>query len=292
MRISFNQDYIRFRPNAPLRNTEETFLLLKKGGFDTVDYAMFGYDPTSNLSLRQDYLDQAKNLREFCDGQNMVINQTHLPFYEARPMPDGYVDILLRGVQTSSVLGAKCVVVHADTYYLKEGEKWNENVVLNEIYDVFAPVVELAEKLGVKIAMETLFEHFGSDERRMRYCSKIEELDAIVGKFNCDTVGVCWDFGHTKMAYGNDQFKMIKQLKSKIIATHIHDNAGIYDQHSIPFTSQTNWAEGMQTLAQMGYEGDLTFEIAFGAIPDDLIVDYIKYVRKTGDYLKNLFNSK
>lgn len=288
MRISINEDYLRRRPNLLRRSHEEALKLLKDGGFDTADFGMFGLFHPEKREEENPIL-FAEQMRAYCDSIGIRINQTHAPFYEGIPMPDGYVERLKRCVEKSAILGADCVVVHADTWYEPKYIQWHYPTVVNTVYEVFAPVVELAEKKGIKIAMESLFEVQGSLYHRTRLCSLVEELDDIVGRFNCDSVGVCWDFGHANMAYGAEQFQAMKRLKSPIIATHVHDNIAKYDNHNLPFQGNIDWEEGMRTLAELGYEGDLTLEVGYGGLPDSLVLNFIKYAYKTGESLVSLF---
>jgi sugar phosphate isomerase/epimerase len=287
MRISINEDYLRRTVEGPRRTPMQTIQLVKNGGFDTVDFGMFNL---KTVCQGQEHQKWVREHREFCDKLGVKVNQSHVPFFEGRPMPEGYVERLLQCVEDSAVLGADCVVVHGDTWYEPDYIQWDYDKVLNHIYEVFAPAVDRAAKLGIKIAFETLFEWQGSLYHRMRFSSFVEELDDLVGKFHCDTVGVCWDFGHAAMAYKNDQCKAMERLKSKIIATHTHDNIAKYDNHNLPYQGSINWEECMKTLAQKGYEGDLTLELGYGAIPEPLLPEFIRYAHKVGEHLVSRFD--
>ena len=289
MRISLNDNCITPRHRLPRRTQKEAIRMMHEAGIDTVNFSLLDYDPNINIALGENYIAAAKDMREYCEGLGMKINQTHVPFFENRPMPEGYQDILKRCVETSALLGADCVVVHADTWYDTDYVQWDYDKVLASIYEVFAPVVDVAAKCGIKLAMETLFEWCGTPEHRVRFCSYIEELDAIAGKFSTDIVGACWDFGHGRMSYGAGQFEMMKKLNTKIIAMHMHDNTGRMDAHTLPFIGNTDWFEAMKTLADIGYAGDLTFELNYLNLPGELAVDFMKYVRKTGKYLISQF---
>ena len=282
MRISINEDYFRNRPSGTRRSQKESLKLLKESGFDTADFGMFHLVSEGERFGREKWINEH---REYCDQIGIKINQTHLPFYEGIPMPDGFVKRLLQCVDDSAVLGADCIVIHPDTWYKENYVQWDFNEVLTTVYDVLAPVVDRAEKVGIKVALELMFEHIGSLYHRVRFCSNIEEIDAIVGKFNCDTVGVCWDFGHAAMAYKQDQFKYMKKMNSKIIATHVHDNIYKYDNHNLPYQGAINWDEGLRTLAEVGYQGDLTLEIGYGGMPDELVRDCLLFSRKVGEHM-------
>lgn len=278
MRLSVNERSYSRRPDGSRRTRRETLELAKAGGFDTVDFGL--------SSMERDCDDTGDHRawifaqREICDRLGLKVNQTHAPFFEGRPMPEGFRERLLECVEDSAILGADCMVVHADTWYEADYVQWDYPQVVQAVYEVYAPVVELAAKRGVKLAMETLHEWLGGLYHRMRLCSQIEELDEIVGRFPSDVVGVCWDFGHAAMVYKADQFKVMRRLQSKIIATHVHDNYIRHDDHAMPYQGSICWDEGMRTMAELGYAGDLTLEVNSGALPDGLLLPSARYARE------------
>ena len=287
MRISINESYFRGRPNLPMRPRTESLKLIRDGGFDTIDFSMHSMERADDDTNHEKWI---HGYRDYCEKIGLSVNQAHAPFFEGRPMPDGFIKRLLECVDDCAVLGADCLEVHADTWYEKDYVQWDYQKVLNTIYDVYAPVVERAEKRGVKIAMETLFEWIGNDNHRVRVCSYVEEVDAIVGRFGCDTVGVCLDFGHAYMAYGNDISNAIERLNSKIIATHTHDNTRHRDNHNLPYMGYINWDHVLLSLAKKGYEGDLTFEVNYGCLPDALALDFAKYAHTIGEHMVSRFS--
>ena len=288
MRISINENYLTFRPRER-RTQEQALRLIRDAGFDTVDFGLLtlGKHPDEV----GDHAAWIASRRSYCDELGLKINQTHAPFYEGCPMPEGYRERLLECVRDTAALGAECMVVHADTWYEKSYNQWNYEAVLAKVYEVYAPAVELAARLGVRIAMETLHEWLGNVYHRVRLCAFVEELNDIVGKFNCDTVGVCWDFGHAGLVYKDDQFEAMKRLKHPIIATHVHDNDFKRDAHRLPFQGSIDWYKAMQSLAEVGYAGDLTLELTHGALPDELAPDFLDYTYKTAQHLADAFAS-
>ena len=288
MRISINENYLTYRPEER-RTQADAIRLIREAGFDTIDFGLFSLGKHPDES--GDHRAWIESRRRYCDELGLKINQTHAPFYEGCPMPEGYRERLLQCVRDTAALGAECMVVHADTWYEEAYNQWNYEAVLATVYEVYAPAVELATQLGVKIAMETLHEWLGNVYHRVRLCTFVEELNDIVGKFNCDTVGVCWDFGHAGMVYKDDQFEAMKRLKYPIIATHIHDNTFKRDNHNLPFQGSIDWYQAMKALAQTGYTGDLTLELTHGGLPDELAPSFLRYAKETADHLAKIFVS-
>ena len=277
MRLSVNERYFSRRPDGSRRSRSETLQLVKASGFDTVDFGLSAMQ--NDADDTGDHREWICRHRDLCDRLGLKVNQTHAPFFEGRPMPEGFVERVMQSLEDSAVLGADCMVVHADAWFEPDYVQWDYPKVVQSVYEVFAPIVERAEKLGVKLAMETLHEWLGNHYHRMRLCTFVEELDDIVGRFASENVGVCWDFGHAAIVYKQDQFRAMKRLKSRVIATHVHDNNAQTDLHGLPYSWSTNWEEGMKTLAEIGYQGDLTLEIGHGALPDALAIDFLRYAK-------------
>ena len=73
--------------------------------------------------------------------------------------------------------------------------------------------------------------------------------------------------------------------------THVHDNDGIHDSHTLPFYGTTNWESVMEALAEIGYEGNLNYEsgLFVNNVPGCLREDGAKYMAKVGKYLIERF---
>lgn len=285
MKLSINEGYFRKKPDGTRRTPEESITICKNGGFDTIDFGLGYKTSEENIILRSDYKGEAEKIRNFCDGVGVDIDQTHARYdYLNYNSKSDFISDMLKTVETSKILGANTVVVHADTYY-DENYRFDFDTVLEEVYSVFAPMVDHAAKYGVKIAMETLFDAEAGP--RTRFCSKIEELEAIVGRFCDKTVGICWDFGHVRVSYGDDRPKDLERLCDKIIATHVHDSLYGKDTHLLPYFGLTDWNTILPILGKCGYDGTFTYELVYGCQPEELLPDFVKIYNKTGKYMIN-----
>ena len=155
-------------------------------------------------------------------------------------------------------------------------------------YELFAPIVEAAEKKGLNIAFENVFED-GLPQKR--FCSEAEELKELILKFNSRCVSCCWDFGHAHVAFKEKQAEKIEYMKNLITCTHVHDNSHGTDQHLPPFYGEINWKDCMKALKKSGYSGNLSFEFVYGAIPEAVAKTFLDSVYNTGEYLTELFNN-
>ncbi len=289
MRLATNEGYFRKKYGSDQkRSYEEAASICKSCGFHVIDVGLTDQTPEQNFALRAQYQEDAQRYKEYCDGLGIQINQTHARYDFFRISREQFISDLIKSVEITKIFGADNMVVHADTYYDPE-YRFQYDEVLNIIYEIYAPVVEHAKKCNVKIAMETLFEDRAPAGKRARFTSYVSELDDIVSKFNDPIVGICWDFGHARVAHGDNQFEEMEKVGKKIISTHVHDNHWNLDMHSLPFMGNTDWHKGMKTLKEIGYKGDLTFEMVYGCVPDALLTDYAAWCRKIGEHLINDF---
>ena len=286
MKIAINEGYARKVYGGKRRTAEEAMLLCKEAGFSVFDFGLGASTPEENIILRSSYLEDAKKTRDFCDKSGLEIEQTHARFDYDKIPADQFKPQMLRTVEATKELGAGIVVIHGDCHWSDDFD-----TTLNSIYESYAPMVELAERLGVKIAVETLFDDkLPITNKRSRFTAAVEEVDALVAKFNSPAVGICWDMGHTAVAYENAQLDAVKRLRGKIIATHIHDNFYGKDLHLPPFFGNSDWSGIISTLKDIGYGGAFTLELVYGCMPDDILMDYLKLNNKIAGYLVNEYN--
>ena len=121
------------------------------------------------------------------------------------------------------------------------------------------------------------------------YCSTHLELADLIDSFHMDNVGACWDFGHANLM-GLDQREALRYLGKRLKATHVADNSGMHDDHIMPFQGTIDWRRILPVLSQIGYEGDLTYEIhnSTSRLPDDILDDVAVLAQKVGRYLLDL----
>ena len=69
------------------------------------------------------------------------------------------------------------------------------------------------------------------------------------------------DLGHAEMrGSGDGAVNMIRTLRSRLQALHIHDNDRWHDNHQIPFSMSIDFDAIVKALKEIGYEGYFTLE--------------------------------
>lgn len=101
-----------------------------------------------------------------------------------------------------------------------------------------------ADKNNVQIAFENL-------------CN-IQNLHWVLGKFQSQNVGFCYDSCHHANYAPNKD--LLELYGKRLIALHLHDNGGKHNQHQLPFDGNIDWTDVMKKIELTGYQGATTLE--------------------------------
>jgi len=256
MRLSTSTNLCAFCPDG----SKNTFLFCirtcAEGGYRVLDLNLCeAMNPTSRLAGEnwQDYVEEVRLLAE---ELGVVFSQAHLPYYDIFGEQDAArrrrMELLIRrSVEICGILGIPWAVTHPGT----ASENRAENLTRNLEY--YRPLMELAASRGVGIALENDFA--GHD--RYTYCADVGELAELIDAFAMPkTVGACYDLGHANLA-GGTHAADIRVLGHRLRALHVNDNRGDGDRHLLPFLGTVDWKAAMEALKEVGYAGDLTYEI-------------------------------
>jgi sugar phosphate isomerase/epimerase len=284
MELGINLGYVsKQRGNPSGRPFKEALQLCRDAGFMQLDYL--------SPLLGDDWESLAEQRREDIEQAGLLVHQSHCPFFRyQRDGADRFAQIAPRAVRAAAILGAQFLVVHADEY--RVSDRYEQSEILNATYEYLAPIVELGKKLGVRIAIENLFEDgYGPQiNGRSRYCSTVEELLALLERFNDPAVGCCWDFGHGRCSYGDEQLAALQQVGKHLFCTHVHDNYYGKDLHLPPFLGSIDWEAQLQYLQNSGYTGHFIYELSYGIMPDELLPSYLQFIHQCGRFLLDKAN--
>ncbi len=147
----------------------------------------------------------------------------HAPFMDLCP---GAVDTKVREVtvyrfkqmlELARVLKAECIVFHSGY------EKWkyalDVDLWLQKSLETWKPLNKMAQSIGVKIAIENIFEDNPANLRLL-----MKEMDS-------DNFGVCFDTGHCNLFSNVTLNEWLDSLGPYIIELHLHDNDRSADRH-------------------------------------------------------------
>ena len=242
--------------------------------FDITEYGGGKYD-------KEFYLD----IKNYADKKEFSFFQAHAPFpssFSSVIENEKRFDEIVTSMRNASFLGAPMIVVHP-CYHL-ENATYQENFDYNlNFYKRLAP---FAKEYGIKIAIENIPVDYPNNA-----CDSANKINAIYDNLNQPEIfTVCFDVGHSMLSTKNPA-EEIKKLGYRIGCTHIHDNNGVVDAHTLPYSGIIDWKSVMKAFADIDYKGELNYEASlfFKNVPIELRVDSLKYMAKVGRYLINLF---
>lgn len=266
------------REDGMFTSYPESIRRCRAAGFEVLDLNMCSMSKAETNELCGDdwerYVDDIIAER---DRQGIQFYQSHLPFRNASivkfddPLAEAFFwDMEHRALEITAKVGAKWAVVHP--VYIPGENDWQKQIEHNHrIYD---GLVEHAAKLGVGIAFENMVEF---DQSRHRFAAYSEEMIALCDDYHCETVGLCWDFGHANTAMPERHAEGLRSLGKRLKCVHINDNRGKSDDHVIPFSGNIPWEELMPILTEIGFEGTLNQELKNYNLPDDLKDDWARF---------------
>ena len=192
----------------------------------------------------------------------------HAPFMDLSP---GAVDSKARAVTMerfshtlaiAEILEPKAIVFHSGYEkwkYALEIDLWLEKSLLT-----WKPLAKRAEDIGLKIAIENIFE----DEP-----SSLRILMEAIGSEN---FGICFDTGHFNLFSRIPLEEWLRQLKPYIVELHLHDNHKLSDEHIAMGDGTFDFATLFSTLGG----GDVIYTIE-GHTPEDVL----KSITRLQEYL-------
>lgn len=264
-------------------NIKEIIKLIKESGFDAFDFTMFGIETMDVFVDKNDYVKRAKDLRNFTDSLGIVCNQTHSFFPTIRLNNDEWNKIGMlytkRSLEVAGILGAKYCVVHPcnDMNAEQNAKMYNE-------------LKQCALDNGVKIALENMWnwdENIG--HAIPAACSNEIDFNKHLDVLNDENFVACLDIGHAEMkGLNTSAVQMIRSLNSRLKCLHIHDNDRHHDRHKLPYTYDIDFEPIIDALAEINYEGDITFEADshVTGYPIALYGDAMKLMCSIGRYFK------
>lgn len=245
-----------------------------KAGYRVLDIN-FCMAMNPNSELRFDGWERyVEHIGDYARERGITFTQSHLPYYDVFAPNDPekaklMEELIRRSIIASGMLGVRWAVTHPATVY-GAGQDVQQNLEKNVAY--YEKHVETARQAGIGIALENDFEYSASQPMQRIYCASIYELRDLCDAFHDEKhVGVCYDFGHANLTGGFHR-QNLNVLEHRLKAVHVQDNHGKTDEHLMPFYGTIDWRDAMAGLADIDYQGELTYEIQeFGRyLPKDM----------------------
>ncbi len=285
-----NQDLLR------MFGFEKAVTILKNAGFDAYDMSLFYmFTDAENCELNtENCRERAKEMRNFADAIGLPCNQAHAPFASSKgdEQDEWRFETIVRSMEIASILGAKCIVVHPKKhldYMTQKQELWDMNMAF------YKRLLPYCEQFGITVALENMW-HYNPKTEHIAdsVCSRPEEFLAYLEALNSPWLVACLDIGHAALT-DEDIPTFIRTLgKKHLQALHVHDVDFKKDRHTLPYMMDIAWAPVLDALAEIGYEGDLTFEadVFIRKLPAPLVETGVKFMADVGRYMVDTVKAK
>ncbi|MBW2181945.1 MAG: sugar phosphate isomerase/epimerase [Deltaproteobacteria bacterium] len=197
--------------------------------------------------------DSTKKFLALCETNNLTPESVHCFFLDSLGHDVADKDPVVRKTaialnkvlfQGAKDIGAKYMVAHLYGWNV-EGRSEDETMSLAR--DVILGYLPEAERTGIKIAIENLFEDWA-----------VTHINQLIDEIDHPLLGICFDTGHAAV-YG-DVEKELRLCGNRLIGLHIHDNHFLKDEHFVPFRGKIDWKAFTSALADIGYKGPLMLE--------------------------------
>ena len=214
------------------------------------------------LSFSEDRYDTLdwEGIRRRASAYGIHLWSFHLPFSpfsrinpasfdpQVRRSTISYFESLM---QRAADIGIGIMVVHPSAEPNREEEREERMKLAQESLSILCGA---ARKMGVTLAAENL----------PRTClgRNSQEIRQLLA--SDDQLRVCFDTNHLLL---QSEKEFIMDIGERIITTHVSDFDFRDERHWLPGEGKINWAEWVETMDQIGYEGPLLYEVAFDAPP-------------------------
>ena len=191
-------------------------------------------------------------------------------------------------MEVASILGAKIIVVHPKQY-LSYADHREELFEMN--VEFYKSLIPYCGKFGIKVATENMWQHNKNNKSIIdSTCSRAKEFCDYVDAVGSEWIVGCLDIGHVALVGGDIPGFIRAMGKDRLQALHVHDVDFVVDSHTLPYTEKVNYDEVAEALAEIGYEGDITFEAMkfFKGFPRELLVDAARLMCAVGRHMAKI----
>ena len=263
MNLSTSTNICCLTPEGIYVSTKDCIKQCAAAGYSVLDINFCeAMNPDSRLR-DDDWESYVEELAALGESLGVTFTQSHLPYYDifGKNEPEKVSlmeELIRRTIIASARLGVRWAVTHPGTVWSAASDM---SVSLERNVEYYEKHLRTAREYGIGIALENDFEYRGNSPCQRVFCAYAPEQAALIDAFNDpEHVGACYDFGHGNLTGGFHRENLLT-LGHRLKAVHIADNRGMADEHQLPFLGNIDWKLCMETLAEIHYEGDLTYEI-------------------------------
>ena len=268
-------------------SAEQTVDMLQNAGFTAIDFSFF--DQVWYSEEREDAF--FLELRKYAEGVGMCFNQAHAPFHSSfsdEEQTKSRFREIVCAIRRAALLGAKTIVVHP-VQHLKYADEGVPQRLFEMNMEFYGKLIPYCQEFGIRVAVENMWQYHPWPKITHSTCSTPQEMIRYLDTLNSPWITGCLDVGHASLVGQSPDEFVLAMGSDRLGALHIHDVTKTEDSHMMPYQGVIDWQKLMQTLAAIGYHGDLTFECDgfFKNLPAELYPEALRLLAHTGHVLIN-----
>jgi sugar phosphate isomerase/epimerase len=242
---------------------EKTVAVLAEIGYGAVEWTLAQFDPRTHsanqlASLVRVSLAEGLQVSEIVVQQDLLTNDRALRDRRAKLIEDCIVAAADSGVTTINVFSGPATW---EPGALHIPEEMSEGAAWDLLVASYEPLVELAERLKVSLALEPAFKML---------CHDYYSTQKLFRRLDSEWLGINLDPSHLVL-YGNDLAQVICEWAKRIRHVHLKDVFGKVGDPGRDFMfpllgeGQVPWDIFFGSLEEIGYKGFLSVEFeSFG----------------------------
>lgn len=282
LRISSTISLHHYPKDNVVLHVQQGLAFLKKIGFDAADIPLWLFDVLGDGWPGWEAC--VEKILQDSEDLGIRFEVCHLPMgVKAGGTFEEFTASIHRGIDAAKVLGVDYAVVHPHTS-VEPLETFDHQARYDMVMAHLAPFAEHAAKVGVNIVVENM-PAYPQTYPIHRYCQSAEEVCEIADALG---IGVCWDFGHANISGIEKQSEALAYVGSRLKVLHVNDNFAYQDNHIAPFGGSIDWADAMEGLTAVGFQGLLNYEVLPYSYPAGVRESYARYLLDTAKELLKL----
>lgn len=267
---------------------EDIVPMVAQAGFDAIDWCFSREFGENSPWMQENWKDYAQRLMDAAKKNNISFRQAHAYYPSATGADERDEEIfgyMVRTIEACGMMGIHDLVIHP-FHHLPYNT--NREALFEMSVNFYKALLPYAEKYKVILCTENMWQY---DKGRKAIiesaCARPEEFCAMIDAVDSPWLKGCLDIGHAPLV-SQDPAYMIRCLgKDRLVSLHVHDVDLTSDTHTLPYLGKVNWTAIAEALAEIGYEGDFTYEISnwYSSFPAPLWGDVLRMTERVGRYL-------
>ena len=246
--MEFSISTLAYDLHGPL---EPRLRIFRAAGFTVIDWTE-QYATVTRYTARD-----AEDALAACERHGIRIATMHGATHLSMPVKGSvesrdalWLELTESSIQFLACVGGDCVALHLPN--TSRGDLGEQIRSSRRLLDALRPC---AERCHIRLALEN---SPGLAVPGDYWPPNRELIGVLLESYPPEYLGWCFDSGH---AHVRNEMEILETYADRLIATHLHDNDGLSDQHLLPGQGSVDWRWIVSTLKRRGYTGPVNLEV-------------------------------